>query len=376
MRPRKPAEVHPENPGGGFEVRVIGAKSPDAGGNAGGGGVEIGLRIGSTPSAAVSVVDDEAPVHRLEADPAGPRVRARPLGSAGPAVVDPARGSRRRHKERKLKLWTLWMAGGTCVLAVATVVAVMSSGRSGRPAGGQELVFAPQVELEDHRETFLKAVPEMTREAESILRRYASATTVDEVEPLVRRPEIVRERLRAHWRPWGSDPAFAAGSAPEATILQEEGRPVLALALTGRKGDFSRFAAIFVRENGAVKLDWEATEGIGEVKIDALRSGSAAVKDALVRAMVSPADFYTPEFPESEYRSYQLLDAAHQEFIWAFAPVDSPAGKALAAEFNEGSLLLEQAGDVRVTLRVSGPVREGVKLFLITEMLHKGWVSP
>jgi hypothetical protein len=39
-------------------------------------------------------------------------------------------------------------------------------------------------------------------------------------------------------------------------------------------------------------------------------------------------------------------------------------------------VLLAQGGDTRVTVRLSGPVGVGAKCFVITEMLHKGWVSP
>jgi hypothetical protein len=266
------------------------------------------------------------------------------------------------------------MAAGTCVAAVAAVAGLMIAGKDTPSAPEPEMTFATKTALDQEKQSFLEDSPAVAREAETLLRRYAAARSVAEVLPLVRQPEAVKDRLEALWKPWGSEPALAAGSAVESMILDGEGRP--ALMLSGRKGDFSRFGTVFIREDGRVKLDWEASEGIGEVQVAALREGREVVKDALVRAVVRPGGFYTPEFPEREYRSYQLLDAASQEFVWAFVRLGSPAAAALTAEFNEGSVLLEKAAEVRATLQVSGPLREGVSLFVITEMLHKGWVTP
>ena len=62
--------------------------------------------------------------------------------------------------------------------------------------------------------------------------------------------------------------------------------------------------------------------------------------------------------------------------MWAFARKDSEVAAALESELNQSSILLEKAAEFRAALRVSGPLREGMNLFVITEMLHKGWVTP
>ena len=149
-----------------------------------------------------------------------------------------------------------------------------------------------------------------------------------------------------------------------------------ALLLSGTQADFSRFEITFVRQDHHLKLDWEASYGIGDAQLSELRKSKSVVKAAKVRVMVQPGGFYTPEFPESEYRSYQLIDAGRDEFVWAFVRHTSPTAATLESEFNESSLLLEKTAQISATLRISGPLREGVNLFEITEMLHKGWVSP
>lgn len=371
MRPRNLPRPEPETAGAeGFEVRVIGA-SPSAAAAPGGGGLEIGLRIGTGAAEPAAMPEATAEVHRLEAAAAVEPVKARPMSVAGPAGPYVPR---RRTKSRNLTLWTTWMAAGTCAAAVAAVAGLMIAGNNKPSAPETGMTFVAKTALDQEKQSFLEDSPAVAREAEALLRRYAAARSAAEVLPLVRQPEAVKERLETLWKPWGSEPALAAGSAVESAILGDEGRP--ALVLSGRKGDFSRFHTVFIREGGQVKLDWEASEGIGEVQVAALREGHKVVKDALVRAIVRPGGFYTPEFPEQEYRSYQLLDASSQEFVWAFVRLDSPAAAALTAEFNEGSVLLEKTAEVRAVVKVSGPLREGVNLFVITEMLHKGWVTP
>jgi hypothetical protein len=374
MLPHKRNETHEEGDGlrAEFEVRVIGgerqAPAPDDRR-----GLEIGLQIGagqqSDPEPEHPSV---APVTRLEAEASSEPLRARPIsevihevGPAAPYVP------RRRRKQRSLTAWTVWMAAGTCTLAVAAVAGVMAVRSKQAQEPEPAIVFVPQESFGEENAYFLEHSSTLTREAEALLDQYAAATSPDEVLPLVRDATRIKERLKALWRPMGS---LSKTLPIESLISDSEVRP--ALVLKGTKGDFTRFEMIFVREKGHLKIDWEASHGIGEAQLSELRSSKTVVTAAKVRVVVQPGSFYTPEFPESDYRSYQLLDAAGKEFVWAFVRRSSPTADLLEGEFNESSVLLEKTAAISATLRISGPLREGVNLFEITEMLHKGWVSP
>lgn len=369
MRPRKSHRNDPGNPrGGNFEVRVIGERPAPAPVAGEGGAVEIGLRIGGGNAAEVFPEAAE-PVARLEAEAPAELPRARPHGEAGPAVPYQPR---QRKKKRSLATWTLWMAAGSCVLAVAAVAAAMAAREKAPEAPGETaVVFAAEDDFGAEQAYFLEHSVALTREAEALLARYAAARTVAEVLPLVREPQRVADALEKHWEPLGG---LSPTSPVESAVMEGLARP--ALMLTATTADYSRCELVFVRDDGRLKLDWEASRGIGDVTLDELRSGKNVVKGARVRVHIQPGNFFTPEFPEEAFRSYQLLDAAREQFVWAFARRGSAVAAALEAELNQDSVLFEKASGFRGTLRISGPLSARVNLFEITEMLHKGWVKP
>ena len=355
----------------GLEIHVIGGGRQ--GPAADGGGLEIGLRIGGeTP--AVAEVPPEDEVYRLESRE---QVQARPMSEAGPAVpAGPrARGKRRKGKRPGIGQWTLWMGGLTCVLTVAAVVAAgVISGKKAPPADPDGFALAEEgVKLDAGVKDFLERSGELTADAERLLGRYAAATSVAEVLPLVRDPDRVEATLEDSWQPWGCEPAFSRGAPVQSRIEHEHGRH--SIVLTGRRGDFEPFEVAFVEVDGEVKVDWEASEGVGEVRISELRAGARA-GGQVVRALVRPGKYFPAEYPEDGFLSYQLSDRAGDHFVWAFVPRGSAPAVELEEVFNENSILLERRTEFRATLRLSGPGPGGGDAFVITEMLHKGWVSP
>jgi hypothetical protein len=372
MLPHRRNEAHEEGDGlrAGFEVRVIGAARP-APEPTEGKGLEIGLQIGSGQSNALPEDPSAMPVQRLEAEDSPEPVRARPISEVINEVGPAAPYVPRRRNERSLALWTVWMAAGTCTLAVAAVAGVMAA--RAKQAQGPEpaIAFAPLESFGDDKVYFLEHSGELAREAEKLLGQYAAASSPEAVLPLVRDASRVKERLEALWKPLG---ALSPGKPLEALISDNDLRP--ALILKGDTADFTRFEMVFVRENGHLKIDWEASYGIGDAQLSELRKSKNVVKGAKVRVVVQPGGFYTPAFPETEFSSYQLLDAAGEEFVWGFVRKSSSTANRLEAEFNQSSVLLEKTATNPATLRISGPLHEGLNLFEITEMLHKGWVSP
>lgn len=356
----------------GFQVHVIGGGAAvPAGGVAS--GLEIGLRIGAGMPAERASGEAVAPsVLRLEPGGEAEPPRARPMSEAGPG--DPTVQLARRRRGLGVKGWTGWMSAASCVLAVAAVVGLLVRGKSAPKAADAEanFVFEEEGRLDAEHEDFMVNSGRLIAEAEALLDRYAGATSVEQALRRVRDAERVKERMHRLWQPWGGGATLALGEAAQGEV--ETGvRP--AIRLSGRRGDHTPFVMSFVRDGDRLVLDWEASFGIGEVQIAELRAGAAAER-ALVRAIVRPDSFYTRAFPEESFRCYQLLDAAGEVGVWAYAPRDSAAAAALAETFNEGSVLLATGSDTRATLRISGPSEAGGKSFVITEMLHKGWVSP
>lgn len=375
MLPEKRRESDEGGSGrGGFEVHVIGGQRTGLS-EPGEKGLEMGLRIGGgNARERVKAESSAGPVHRLEAEAEDPPLHAKPMSGLGPAEPRVASAGRRKSR-RGLGHWTVWMAAATCSVVVAAVGGMMLAGKK-RQEGqdrGPAYVVEPVQKLDPREKYFVEHSGELIAEAEAVLGRYAAAASVEEALPLVRDAERVRERMIALWKPWGTAEAFAPGEDLSGYITDNAGRPGIGLA--GRKGDFSRFEVFFVREGERMMLDWEASEGIGEVQIAELHGGAGG-QGGVVRATIRPSTFHTADFPEDGYRSYQLSDAAGKHSVWGFAPQGSPVAEALDAEFNEGSVLFERNEEIRAAVRLAGSAGGSGKCYEITEMLHKGWVTP
>lgn len=361
---------------GGFEVRVIGGGQA-APVESSGRSLQIGLRIGSggtTERARLEGDPSDESVHRLgAAEEDEEPLQARQMSEVGPA--EPRVSSRGRKAKKGLTHWTVWMAVATCLVAVAAVVGLMVVGK-GKPSNADSApgyVFIKEQELDQDQEYFLVNAGELTAEAEKLLAQYAAATSVEQVLPMVRDAERVKDRMSRLWQPWGSGTMLAAGGKVEGVLIDDSKRP--GICLKGRKGDFSRFEMVFIREAERLKLDWEASYGMGEIQIAELQEGKLA-DGQVVRGSLRPAEFYTREFPEAEFGSFRMVDASGDHFIWVFARLGSEVAKALEQEFNERSVLLDKSGEIRATVRLSGPGGGSGKCHEITEMLHKGWVTP
>lgn len=360
---------------GGFEVRVIGGGRAAAPGAPDGRGVEIGLRIGSGESKErIAAEPSGVPVHRLGVDDEVEPLQAKPMSEVGPA--EPRVSRRGRKSKMGLTHLTLWMAAATCGLVVAAVAGLLIAGKNksaNARDSGSGYVFEKVQELDGEEEFFVVNSGKLIEEAETLLKAYAAATSVEQVLPMVRDAERVKERMTRLWQPWGPGPMLAAGKEIDGSVM--EGAARQAICLRGRRGDFTPFEMVFVRVGERLKLDWEASHGIGEVQVAELQEGGVA-DGRVVRGLIEPSEFYTLAYPDTEFRSFRMVDASGDHFIWVFARLGSEVAKTLEREFNEGTVLLEKSGQIRATVRLSGSEGDSGKCHEITEMLHKGWVTP
>jgi hypothetical protein len=298
----------------------------------------------------------------------------------------PDEDGKRRHNTgetndwgRSRKLTTgaiLWIAG--CCLAVSTVVvaAMMILPRVNRsnamnPRPGQtELVIA-----EDNREAARPITEMLAREneAERLYQTWLTATTTDEISHLIRNPEEVLPMT-------GGDalPALAPENAvPQRgttwTALEREG--LVFGMLEGTLPDHSTFAAYFVTDDGALRMDWKATTAhcSADFATMARREGDASE----IRGWIKPSDFYTLAFPETQYRSYQLLSPDQNESLWVYAPLGDPVQQQLNDEFEGGGILSGTPQQKKYTLRLRAGTGDALpNQWSIAELLHKDWIAP
>jgi hypothetical protein len=273
--------------------------------------------------------------------------------------------------------WMLWAVGGT-VLAVIVGLAVqplLHERRGARQASGFERFQVAEEEPKDETPTsyFEENADVVARELHELLVKYAKARTVEEVLPLVRDGERVKAGLEKHWQSWGAPATWSGPPSPVIGYGVTGDRPYA--FMNGTRPDFSPFQMFFVRENDRLWIDWEATEGVGSCSFEELSEPS--VKEAELRAIVSPGRYYSPAFPESAYRAFQLVAQDKVSYVWGYAPLGSPVETGLSELFARGVILKERVRSEPVRLKlVRGPEGAQGNQWLITDMLHKGWVAP
>lgn len=234
------------------------------------------------------------------------------------------------------------------------------------------------LELEDNGLTdnseyasMVKQAGELVQESTRILDRYAKATTYEQALAYVREPEKVKEKMARYWKPWPSARTFA--EIPEGGLENPQNHPNI--ILTGRDGQQNPFTYRFVRENGKILLDWEASAGIADMSLEDAMNAAEGQEMAL-HVNVESSSFHPLAYPEESYRCYKVEAVEPGIFTWAFAPKESPVAHRLATLMGDDNQILEKAGKVQLTLKVSCLPGVGRKWLLIRDVLYEGWVRP
>lgn len=209
--------------------------------------------------------------------------------------------------------------------------------------------------------------------ARSMVALYAKAKTPQEVLPLIRNAQRLGARLNRDWQAWNASPDWQPSRNGTWVVSAEAG--ICHGSLTGQKPDFSMFRVYFVREGESLRIDWEATQGIGDVAFETLQRGVGTGGE--IRAYISPANYYSQTFPESDYRSFGVASPDREQALWAYVKRKSPADAALLKVFDTGEVMGASTAEQPMTLRLThGPDGSQKNQWLIADMLHIDWVSP
>jgi hypothetical protein len=296
-----------------------------------------------------------------------------PLLKPPPAPLSQVRGEGSEWG-RNPKVSTRWLAaaaGGVLLLVVAALLIQESWLRVNKPVSlpvidqvvEDSLPEVVGFELDSSSET----------EARALLDAYARATTVEEVVPLIRHGQNLVTRLHQDWVPWQPQPHWRAPATATWSVNDEGGRSHG--VLKGAKPDFTRFRAYFVREDAGLKLDWEATQGIGDASFETLRKGLGS--GGKVRVYAKLNYFHTEHFPEESYHSFRLGAPDGEQHIWGYSKLGTAADTRLMAIFEPGLLREPEKSEYSLTVRLEpGPEGCQKNQWIIGEMLHIEWVSP
>lgn len=210
-------------------------------------------------------------------------------------------------------------------------------------------------------------------EAMQLFRSYATASRWDEVVSLMREDQARDESLRAHWKP--SSVSKHWSPAPDCLWRADKlGKDCYGM-LDGELPDHSRFSAYFIRSGNNLLLDWKATTGFGTATFEQLANGVGDPQE--IRGKISPSDFYTSTWPETEYQSYRFIAPDGVTMIWCYAHRNELANAIIAPLFNQGEIVKESQESLPVTLRLQrGPGGAQPNQWSIGEVHFQGWVKP
>jgi len=145
--------------------------------------------------------------------------------------------------------------------------------------------------------------------------------------------------------------------------------------LRGNLPDFSEFEAYFVIEDHQLRIAWKATTGYGTAAFDQLKTGQG--DPAEIRGMIRPAKYFSPVFPEADYRSFMFIAPNDDTAIWCYTHRGSPVNDALVKLCYGGGIRKPASKLHKVTLRLEhGPDKAMPNQWIIAEILQEEWISP
>ncbi|MFC7338599.1 hypothetical protein ACFQY0_15495 [Haloferula chungangensis] len=354
MPPKRPARTGR----GSVEVRVFGESSSD-------------LRRGrEEDEAALSEGGGNGPddedVVRLDQEAMPLANRRVEDEEPGTPDVLPRTGSKRWLNQRSL---TIFMA---CMAVIVSVAVVLSAGALRKEEPGNRAYFETMEaidELEPDPEKIANS-DEILKEAVGLFSEYSTAKTLEEAIPLIRNGEHLRSRLTDQWEPMGRD----ENEALTVTGEMEQNDARTTVLLTGELRG-KQFANLLIKEDGGFKVDWEASNGLGDVEFDQLKN--IEVGDLVkMRLVLVRENFHPVDYPDDEFHCYSMWNLGGTEKIYGYAKIDSEPARALADSLNEQSVLLEKRSLAAVIVELKNEGRGEFGQFTITRVIGDGWIEP
>ncbi|WP_411844666.1 hypothetical protein AAFN60_11570 [Roseibacillus persicicus] len=284
-----------------------------------------------------------------------------------------------KEKRRKGSPWMLWAILGLAIPVVLVGLMIVSGGKRGKTASGNSgmgldfdvLSGAGQVEAEDW---FIKNPGEAFEIGLNTLETVSKeGFTLEEVSPLVRSPEqaerLVQLERAGEWVAFDTsvptDLVWDYGSSGDAGFM----------VLMGQKKDFHDFRAYFVRDEGEVLMDVDATEARSDIPVIEL-PGQTLTQPVLMRCWLAKEPHFDARSDERLFSWYQILSPNKVDFVWAYCTRGDAIDEALRKELNYGRLIGERKDYLRATVRLTNAKGFREDEFQIQEYVASEWVLP
>lgn len=215
----------------------------------------------------------------------------------------------------------LLLIGGVVMLVVVAAGVFLAMNGGIRPIVHPEgQVAVPSVMVKNPDEAVIPPVVRRSEaalqaEAEPLARKFLEATTVEELLPLVRNPEIAEARMRG----------FYPGGKVEASGMQPLGPGVglsvrdKFVSLAVRTRDFEEKSLAFIDTPQGLKIDWESWAGWSEISWKEFMATKPA-SGHVFRVILTPVDYYNFEFSDDQkWQSYRLESPDHDYALYGYA---------------------------------------------------------
>jgi hypothetical protein len=252
---------------------------------------------------------------------------------------EPQSGSKSQHSSRSNQ-W-LSMVGGLIGLLISAALiwsVLQGTGQTGVPGARPEsdngnATGISEAELPDVTEAVANEISDAAflKLAEPLAKAFVEAKSVEELEPLVWKPERTMQRVRAFYQ---------NGSLPHDKLLDFHVTGVVermgAVRVVGiRTGDFRDGGLAFREQNGAWKIDWESWVGWSEMPLSEFLQ-RRVTEPTLFRVLVTPVDYYNFAFRDDlKWMSCRLEFPDREEFLYGYVERDTNVYQNLRQEPQE-----------------------------------------
>ncbi len=285
----------------------------------------------------------------------------------------------RKEKRKKGSLWILWAVLGLAVPVV--LVALVLIGSRARKAT-EERVTDLRFDLGSHnaneivepQDWFVENAGEAFSRGFEILEALnKDDLSAEEVQNLVRNPKqaarIMKELQAGEWAGFDTSDVtgirWSVGSTESLGLMIAE----------GVRKDYHNFRAYFLREEGEIKLDADATDTISQAAIKTLPD-QPLIGVVQLRCWIAKEPHFDARSDEQVYSWYQIIAPNEIDFIWAYVRKGDPLDQLLREELNYGRVIGGRKKQFRgiVTLSAAEDFRNDE--FLLEELLSTEWSLP
>ena len=294
------------------------------------------------------------------------RRRGRKIGSSDDHLWEQQQqqsGQFRRHEGGQKRL--LWIVG-SALFALFGVGVFFSMKVGEKPAMVSKKDLPTQVIAAKKPDLVVgnRSEASILTEAEPLTRKFLAATTVSELLPLIRHPEITEPRMRAFY-PDGKIEALGMSkfNSSGAIFVRDK---LASLIVTTR--DQAEKQLAFLETPQGLKIDWESWVGWSEMSWGTFLSAKPSTAQVF-RVTVSAVDYYNFEFSdEVKWQSYRLISSDEKHSLYGYVE----KGSAL----DQKVMLVEDAKEVNLMLSLKFPIQAvSSGQVEIVGIVTEGWVE-